>query len=114
MVLVGLLLGLVGIDVNSGSPRMTMDLADLGDGIGFVPIAIGMFGIAELAVTLGKVQDRSLLAVKLKDMWPSRAEIRQCIPAMLRGTALGSILGVLPGGGAALSSFAAYGLEKKM
>jgi putative tricarboxylic transport membrane protein len=114
MVLVGLLLGLVGIDVNSGSPRMTMDLADLGDGIGFVPIAIGMFGIAELAVTLGKVQDRSLLKVKLKDMWPSRAEIRQCIPAMLRGTALGSILGVLPGGGAALSSFAAYGLEKKM
>jgi putative tricarboxylic transport membrane protein len=113
-VLVGLLLGLVGIDVNSGSPRMTMDLADLGDGIGFVPIAIGMFGIAELAVTLGKVQDRSLLAVKLKDMWPSRAEIRQCIPAMLRGTALGSILGVLPGGGAALSSFAAYGLEKKV
>jgi putative tricarboxylic transport membrane protein len=114
MVLVGLLLGLVGIDVNSGSPRMTMDLADLGDGIGFVPIAIGMFGIAELAVTLGKVQDRSLLAVKLKDMWPSWAEIRKCIPAMLRGTALGSILGVLPGGGAALSSFAAYGLEKKM
>jgi TctA family transporter len=113
MVLVGLLLGLVGIDVNSGSPRMTMDLADLGDGIGFVPIAIGMFGIAELAVTLGKVQDRSLLAVKLKDMWPTWAEICQCIPAMLRGTALGSILGVLPGGGAALSSFAAYGLEKK-
>ena len=114
MVLVGLLLGLVGIDVNSGSPRMTMDLMDLGDGIGFVPIAIGMFGIAELAVTLGKPQDRSLLAVKLRDLWPSWAEIRQCIPAMLRGTTLGSVLGVLPGGGAALSSFAAYALEKKM
>ena len=113
MVLVGLLLGLVGIDVNSGSPRMTMDLADLGDGIGFVPIAIGMFGIAELAVTLGRPQDRSLLAVKLRDLWPSRAEVRQCLPAMLRGTAIGSILGVLPGGGAALSSFAAYGVEKK-
>ena len=113
MVLVGLLLGLVGIDVNSGSPRMTMDIADLGDGIGFVPIAIGMFGIAELAVTLGKVQDRSLLSVKFRDLWPSWAEIRQCMPAILRGTALGSILGVLPGGGAALSSFAAYGLEKK-
>jgi len=99
--------------VNSGSPRMTMDLADLGDGIGFVPIAIGMFGIAELAVTLGRPQDRSLLSVKLRDLWPSWAEIRQCIPAMLRGTAIGSILGVLPGGGAALSSFAAYGVEKK-
>ena len=114
MVLVGLLLGLVGIDVNSGSPRMTMDLMDLGDGVGFVPIAIGMFGIAELAVTLGKPQDRGLLTVKLRDLWPSWVEIRQCIPAMLRGTTLGSVLGVLPGGGAALSSFAAYALEKKM
>ena len=113
MVLVGLLLGLVGIDVNSGAPRMTMDIAELGDGIGFVPIAIGMFGIAELAVTLGKPQDRSLLSFKLRNLWPSAAEIRQCIPAMLRGTALGCVLGVLPGGGAALSSFAAYAVEKK-
>jgi TctA family transporter len=113
MVLVGLLLGLIGIDVNSGAPRMTMDLANLGDGIGFVPIAIGMFGVAELAVTLGRQQDRSLLAVKFRDLWPSAAEIRRCIPAILRGTALGSVLGVLPGGGAALSSFAAYALEKK-
>jgi len=114
MVLVGLLLGLVGIDVNTGAPRMTMGLSDLGDGIGFVPIAIGMFGLGELAVTLGRPQDRSLLSFKLKNLWPSWAEIRQCIPAMLRGTALGSVLGVLPGGGAALSSFAAYALEKKV
>jgi putative tricarboxylic transport membrane protein len=113
MVLVGLLLGLVGIDVNTGSPRMTMGLADLGDGIGFVPIAIGMFGIAELAVTLGRPQDRSLLSFKLSNLWPTAAELRQCVPAMLRGTVLGSVLGVLPGGGAALSSFAAYALEKK-
>jgi putative tricarboxylic transport membrane protein len=114
MVLVGLLLGLVGIDVNTGAPRMTMGLSELGDGIGFVPIAIGMFGLGELAVTLGKPQDRSLLSFKLKNLWPSWAEIRQCIPAMLRGTALGSVLGVLPGGGAALSSFAAYAMEKKV
>jgi len=76
--------------------------------------AIGMFGLGELAVTLGRPQDRSLLSFKLKNLWPSWAEIRQCIPAMLRGTALGSVLGVLPGGGAALSSFAAYALEKKV
>ena len=114
MVLVGLLLGLVGIDVNSGAPRMTMNIPELGDGIGFVPIAIGMFGLAELAVTLGKPQDRSLLSFKLKNLWPSWVEIGQCIPAILRGTALGSVLGVLPGGGAALSSFAAYALEKKV
>src|SRR5215813_7819348 len=67
MVLVGLLLGLVGIDVNSGSPRMTLDLNGLTDGIGFVPVAIGLFGIAELAVTLGRAQDRDLLAVKLSN-----------------------------------------------
>src|SRR4029077_10744951 len=70
MVLVGLLLGLVGIDVNTGAPRMTFDIADLGDGIGFVPIAIGLFGIAELAVTLGKPQDRGLLSFQLRDPWP--------------------------------------------
>ena len=72
MVLVGLLLGLVGIDVNSGSPRMTFDLAGLADGIGFVPVAIGLFGIAELAVTLGRPPERNLLAFKL-ELWPSRA-----------------------------------------
>ena len=71
MVFVGLLLGLVGIDVNSGAPRMTSDLAGLADGIGFVPIAIGLFGIAELAVTLGKPQDRSLLAFKLAICGPA-------------------------------------------
>jgi putative tricarboxylic transport membrane protein len=114
MVLLGLLLGLVGIDVNTGAPRMTLDIPELGDGIGFVPIAIGMFGVAELAVTLGRPQDRTLLDVKLRQLWPTREEITACIPAMLRGTALGSVLGVLPGGGAALSSFAAYGLEKKV
>jgi putative tricarboxylic transport membrane protein len=114
MVLVGLLLGLVGIDVNSGSPRMTFDLAGLADGIGFVPVAIGLFGIAELAVTLGRPQERSLLAFKLSNLWPTRADIRACIPSILRGTAIGSVLGVLPGGGAALSSFAAYAVEKKV
>jgi putative tricarboxylic transport membrane protein len=113
MVFVGLLLGLVGIDVNTGTPRMTFGIAELGDGIGFVPIAIGLFGIAELAVTLGKPQDRTLLDFKLRNLMPSREEMRASLPAMTRGTMLGSVLGVLPGGGAALSSFAAYALEKK-
>jgi putative tricarboxylic transport membrane protein len=114
MVLVGLLLGLVGIDVNSGAPRMTFDLNGLADGIGFVPVAIGLFGIAELAVTLGRPQDRSLLSVKLGHLWPTREDFRACVGPILRGTTLGSVLGVLPGGGAALSSFAAYAVEKKM
>jgi len=114
MVLMGLLLGLVGIDVNSGLPRMTLGIGELGDGIGFVPVAIGLFGIAELAVALGSPQDRSLLAFKARNLWPSREDIRVCIAPILRGTAIGSVLGVLPGGGAALSSFAAYAVEKKV
>ncbi len=114
MVLMGLLLGLVGIDVNSGLPRMTLGIGELGDGIGFVPVAIGLFGIAELAVALGSPQDRSLLAFKARNLWPSREDIRICIAPILRGTAIGSVLGVLPGGGAALSSFAAYAVEKKV
>jgi putative tricarboxylic transport membrane protein len=113
MVFVGLLLGLVGIDVNTGVPRMTFGMQELGDGIGFVPVAIGLFGIAELVVALGRPQDKSLLTFRFADLWPSWGELRACVPAMLRGTALGSVLGVLPGGGAALSSFAAYALEKK-
>jgi len=113
MVLLGLLLGLVGIDVNTGLPRMTLGIGELGDGIGFVAIAIGLFGISELMVALSRPQDRTLLSVALSQLWPSRKELRDCVPPMLRGTAIGSILGVLPGGGAALSSFASYAVEKK-
>src|SRR6185369_15040681 len=113
MLLAGLLLGLVGLDVNSGVPRMTLGIPELSDGIGIVPVAIGLFGISELIVNLGRPQDRSTLDFKLRNLMPSLAELRACLPAMLRGSALGSILGVLPGGGPALSSFAAYALEKK-
>ncbi len=113
MVLLGLLLGLVGIDVNTGLPRMTLGIGELGDGIGFVAIAIGLFGISELMIALSRPQDRTLLSVALSQLWPSRKELKDCLPAMLRGTAIGSVLGVLPGGGAALSSFASYAVEKK-
>jgi putative tricarboxylic transport membrane protein len=113
MVLLGLLLGLVGIDVNTGLPRMTLGIGELGDGIGFVSIAIGLFGISELMIALSRPQDRTLLSVAFSQLWPSARELRDCVPAMLRGTAIGSILGVLPGGGAALSSFASYAVEKK-
>jgi putative tricarboxylic transport membrane protein len=113
MVIIGLMLGLVGIDVNTGMPRMTFGYAELGDGIGFVPVVIGLFGIAELAVNLGRTQDRSLLKFSLDNLWPPYAEVRSCFGSILRGTTVGSVLGVLPGGGAALSSFAAYAIEKK-
>jgi putative tricarboxylic transport membrane protein len=114
MIIVGVLLGLVGIDVNSGIPRMTLGLPQLADGIGFVPIAIGLFGIAEMINNLEKPQDRKFVEGKVGNLMPSRADLAAATPAIIRGTALGTILGVLPGGGAALPAFAAYALEKKV
>jgi putative tricarboxylic transport membrane protein len=114
MILIGILLGLVGIDVNTGVPRMAFGLPQLADGIGFVPVAIGLFGIAEMIANLEIPQDRKFVDTKVKNLMPTRADMSVAWPAILRGTALGSILGVLPGGGAALSAFAAYALEKKV
>jgi TctA family transporter len=115
MVLLGLLLGLVGTDGNTGNQRFTLGLNELADGIDFVPLAVGVFGIGEIIANLrAPEQGRSVLSDRITGWWPTRAEFRQAWPAVLRGTGLGSILGVLPGGGAVLSSFAAYVLEKKL
>ena len=113
MTLLGLVLGLVGTDVNSGQLRFTFGIAELSDGIGFVPLAMGLFAIAEIAVQLERHFLRGESA-KIEGLWPTREEIRESAPAALRGTLVGSLLGVLPGGGALLSSFAAYTLEKKI
>jgi TctA family transporter len=113
MTLLGLVLGLVGTDVNSGQLRFTFGIAELSDGIGFVPLAMGLFAIAEIAVQLERHFLRGQSA-KIESLWPTRAEIREAAPAAVRGTLVGSLLGVLPGGGALLSSFAAYTLEKKI
>jgi TctA family transporter len=113
MTLLGLLLGLCGTDVNSGTQRFTFGIPELSDGIGFVPLAMGLFAIAEIAVQLERHFVRDAMA-KMGRLWPTGAEARQAAPAVLRGTAVGSILGVLPGGGALLASFAAYTLEKRI
>src|SRR5215831_10000335 len=113
MVLLGLLLGLVGTDVNSGRERFTFDVPVLSDGIGFVPVAMGLFGIAEILVNLEKPDNRYIGTV-IGSLMPTREEFRQATPAVLRGTVLGSLLGILPGGGALLASFAAYAFEKKV
>jgi putative tricarboxylic transport membrane protein len=115
MVFFGLLLGLVGTDVNSGALRYTFGIPELGDGVGFVIIAMGVFGFAEIISNLVQGADRNVVVTeRITGLWPSRKELRQAAPAILRGTALGSLLGVLPGGGAMLSSFASYALEKKL
>jgi TctA family transporter len=113
MVLLGLLLGLVGTDVNSGVARYSFGIAELSDGIGFVTVAMGMFGIAEIVANLDHKEKRAIFTAKIGRLLPSREDLIHCIPSVLRGTALGSALGILPGGGALLASFAAYTLEKK-
>ncbi|MCM2502829.1 tripartite tricarboxylate transporter permease [Aureimonas altamirensis] len=111
---IGLVLGMVGTDVSSGAQRLTFGAVSLFDGIEFVVIAIGLFGIAEIAENLEKPEDRSLLSQKVSRLWPSRDDFRRSWGATLRGTGLGTFLGILPGGGATLSSFAAYSFEKRV
>ena len=114
MVLVGLMLGLVGTDVNTGTLRFTLGIPELGDGIGFITVAMGIFGYAEIVANLAvKPGDRQLLTKHVSGLMPSREDFRRMAPAILRGTALGSLLGILPGGGATLASFGAYTVEKK-
>jgi putative tricarboxylic transport membrane protein len=114
MILVGLLLGQINTDVISGVPRYSFDIPELTDGIGFVAIAMGVFGFGEIISNLGRpAEHREVFTKDVKDLWPTRQDFKDAFPAVLRGTALGSVLGVLPGGGALLASFAAYTLEKK-
>lgn len=114
MVLLGLLLGLIGTDVNSGAFRFTFGIDELQDGIDFVPLSMGLFGFAEIMRNLEGNMSRSLVPNKVKNNLPSWQEIKVSVGPIVRGTALGSILGVLPGGGALLSSFASYTAEKKL
>ena len=114
MIVLGLLLGIVGTDVNSGVERFTFGIPELSDGIGVVVVAMGLFGFAEIILNLESTEKREVIKTKLSGMWLSKSQMREAAPAVLRGTALGSMLGVLPGGGAMLSSFASYTLEKKL
>ena len=114
MILLGLLLGQINTDVISGVPRYSFDIPELTDGINFVAIAMGVFGFAEIIANLGKpAEHREVFLKDVRGLWPSKQDFKDAYPAVLRGTALGSILGVLPGGGALLSSFASYTVEKK-
>ncbi|WP_334153826.1 tripartite tricarboxylate transporter permease [Tepidimonas sp.] len=114
MIILGLLIGMVGTDINSGVARYTFEIPELIDGIGFIVIAMGLFGYGEIIHNLSQpAEQRQVFTAKLKGLFPSRRDFRLMTPAILRGTTLGAILGVLPGGGALLSSFAAYTIEKK-
>ncbi len=115
MILLGLLLGLVGTDVNSGVARFSFDIPELTDGISFIAIAMGVFGYGEIIANLAKPEEeREVFTAKVKGLWPTAEDFRNMTPAVLRGTALGSSLGILPGGGSLLSAFASYTIEKKL
>lgn len=114
MILVGLLLGSVGTDVTSGVQRFTFGSFELVDGLEFVALAMGLFAFSDIIANAGGKEDRKLLTENVGGLWPSREEFKQSWKPVLRGTALGSFLGLLPGGGATLSSFASYMIEKKI
>ncbi|MCA3022998.1 MAG: tripartite tricarboxylate transporter permease [Burkholderiales bacterium] len=114
MILLGLLLGLVGTDVNSGMARFNFSIPELSDGIGFVAVAMGVFGFAEIIKNLEQGEEREIFVNKVGRLLPSMQDMKEAFPAVLRGTGLGSLLGILPGGGAVLASFSAYTLEKKI
>ncbi|GAP33631.1 tripartite tricarboxylate transporter permease [Piscinibacter sakaiensis] len=115
MIILGLLLAQINTDVISGTARYSFDIPELTDGIGFVTIAMGVFGFGEIIANLGQpAENREVFTKDVKGLWPTREDFKLAWPAVVRGTALGSLLGVLPGGGALLSSFASYTMEKKM
>jgi putative tricarboxylic transport membrane protein len=114
MVVLGLLLGLLGTDVNSGMARFTFDLPQLADGIGFVIVAMGMFGLGEIVKNLENEATRSVIVKKVEGLMPTKEDLKRIWAPILRGTVLGSALGILPGSGSILGSFASYSLEKKI
>jgi TctA family transporter len=114
MIVLGLLMGLIGTDVNSGVARFSFDIPELTDGVGFIVIAMGVFGYGEIISNLSKPEeDREVFTAKVTGLMPTAQDFKNMTPAVLRGTALGSALGILPGGGALLAAFAAYTIEKK-
>src|ERR1700751_3521346 len=115
MVITGLLLSMVGSDLETGAGRMTFDIAELADGIGFANIAMGLFGFAEIIRNLElPAESRDIVKAKITGLMPTRQDLIDSAGAIARGTVLGSLVGILPGGGAVIASFAAYTFEKKI
>lgn len=115
MVVMGVLLGMVGTDVNSGVARFTLDIPELMDGINLVALAMGLFGVSEVVRNIhGQDSTQKIASVTLRSMIPTRKEMNSSYPAMLRGSALGSALGALPGVGPSIAAFMSYAIEKRV
>ena len=114
MVCFGILLGLVGTDVNSGVIRFAFGAPELADGLGFVALAMAFFGITDVVLNLEHAEKQEVFTSRIGSVLPTLDDLRACFWSIVRGTGLGSLLGILPGGGALLASFAAYMFEKKL
>jgi len=114
MTLLGLLLGFVGLDLFAATPRFTLGVNELMDGVGIVPLVMGLFGISEILVNLEQSLKREIYATKVKGLFPTLQDWAVAKWAILRGTLIGFFLGILPGGGAILASFVSYAIEKKV
>jgi putative tricarboxylic transport membrane protein len=114
MIALGVLLGTVGQDIYTGQPRFTFGVRELYDGINFVSVAVGMFGIAEILRNLEDEKTRTVMVKKVENVWLTRADLRTIAAPIARGTTLGSVLGILPGAGHVLASFGSYSLEKRL
>jgi putative tricarboxylic transport membrane protein len=114
MACVGAVLGLVGLDSITAQPRLTFDRLEFIDGIGLVPVVMGLFGIAEVLHNIERPVSREIIASKIRKLWPDKEDWRASAGPIGRGTILGFFLGILPGGGAVISSFASYALEKRL
>ena len=114
MACIGLLLGMIGIDNMTGHFRYSFDLAELGDGIGIVPVAVGLFGLGEILSTPSNNVVGEVIQPKLRDLLPSRQEWREAAFPIARGTVLGFIIGIIPGSAHVISSFLSYALEKRV
>jgi len=110
----GIILSCVGIDPIHGSPRMTFNTMQLWDGVDLVPIAMGLFGVSEILINVEQTENLEILKTKIKSFFPTAADWIKSKGAILRGTLLGFLLGVLPGGNPIIASFLSYGLEKRI
>jgi putative tricarboxylic transport membrane protein len=110
----GLLLGTIGIDVMTGHFRYSFDINELGDGLGIVPVAVGLFGLGEILATPSHQAPREVVRPRLAELWPSRREWRDAAAPIARGSLLGFLVGIIPGSAHIISSFISYALEKRL
>jgi putative tricarboxylic transport membrane protein len=110
----GLILGMIGIDVMSGYTRFSLGVVELGDGVGIVPVAVGLFGISEILLAAGGPAEQKVQQPKLRDLIPSREEFRLSAGPIARGSVLGFLIGIIPGSAHIISSFVSYGIERRL